>query len=59
MSVNLMNVMGQTILQNIHKQRLNAGKHSFKIPLEMLSSGVYIAKIKINDHVITKRIFKN
>ena len=58
-SVNLMNVMGQTILQNIHKQRLNAGKHSFKIPLEMLSSGVYIAKIKINDHVITKRIFKN
>ena len=58
-SVNLLNVMGQTILQNVHKQRLNAGKHSLKIPLEMLSSRVYIAKIKINDHVITKRIFKN
>jgi len=55
-SVTLMNMNGQIVSQPINKQKLNHGNHRLEIPVDSLNSGIYFAKIKINDTVLTKKV---
>ena len=57
-SITLVNIMGQVVSENINNQRLHLGQHTLQIPLNMLNSGIYFARININDTVFTKKILK-
>jgi len=48
--------MGQIVSQNIDKGKLDSGSHTIKVPVESLSKGVYLARIKINDKVFVKKV---
>lgn len=53
--ISIINFMGQTFLQNIVKKKLDSGSHTIKVPVESLSKGVYLARIKINNSVFVKK----
>ena len=55
-SVSLINVYGQTVLRRKSKQKLNAGSHRIKIPVNGMNYGIYFARIKIDDTVFTKKV---
>lgn len=52
----IINFMGQTVLQNSVKKKLDPGSHTIKVALNTLSKGVYVAKIKINNRVFVKKV---
>jgi hypothetical protein len=52
----IINFTGQTVLQHIDKKKLDLGSHTIKVPVESLSKGVYLARIKINNRVLVKKV---
>jgi hypothetical protein len=54
--VSIINFTGQTVLQNSDKKKLDSGSHTIKVPVESLSKGVYLARIKINNRVLVKKV---
>lgn len=54
--ISIINFMGQIVSQNIDKEKLDSGSHTIKVPVESLSKGVYLARIKINDKVFVKKV---
>ena len=52
----IINFTGQTVLQHIDKKKLDLGSHTIKIPVHTLSNGVYLARIKINNGVLVKKV---
>ncbi|WP_299664729.1 T9SS type A sorting domain-containing protein [uncultured Polaribacter sp.] len=55
-SVQLINVLGQTVSQKAQLQEFNSGTHHYKIPTKDLGKGIYIAKISIDGFVSSKRL---
>jgi len=58
-SITLMNSNGQIVLQPYHKQQFNSGNQKLEVSVEDLSSGVYFARIKINNSEFTKKVIIN
>lgn len=54
--ISIINFMGQIVLQNSYKKKLDTGSHMIKIPVESLVKGVYLARIKINNRVFVKKV---
>ena len=54
--VSIINFTGQTVLQNSDKKKLDSGSHTIKVPVDSLSKGVYLARIKINNRVLVKKV---
>ncbi len=54
--ISIINFPGQTVLQNSVKKKLDSGSHTIKVPVESLSKGVYLARIKINNNVFVKKV---
>ena len=54
--ISIINFTGQTVLQNSDKKKLDSGSHTIKVPVESLSKGVYLARIKINNRVLVKKV---
>jgi len=52
----IINYMGQLVLQNSDKKKLDSGSHTIKVHVESLSKGVYLARIKINNRVFVKKV---
>ena len=55
-SITLMNMNGQIVLQKDNSQKLNSGNQTVEIPVEHLNSGVYITRIKIDEEVFIKKV---
>tara|TARA_B100000809_G_scaffold127796_2_gene125928 strand:- start:285 stop:2255 length:1971 start_codon:yes stop_codon:yes gene_type:complete len=55
-SIVLTNMKGQVILQKNDIKELNPGTHKLKIPIDTINSGIYLAVIKIDTTVFTKKI---
>jgi hypothetical protein len=54
--ISIINFTGQTVLQNSDKKKLDSGSHTIKVPVDSLSKGVYLARIKINNRVLVKKV---
>lgn len=54
--ISIINYIGQAVLQNSVKKKLDSGSHTIKVPVESLSKGVYLARIKINNNVFVKKL---
>ena len=54
--ISIINFTGQTVLQNSDKKKLDSGSHTIKVAVESLSKGVYLARIKINNRVLVKKV---
>lgn len=54
--ISIINFKKQTVLQNSVMKKFDSGSHSIKFPVESLSSGAYLARIKINNYVFVKKI---
>jgi hypothetical protein len=54
--VSIINFTGQTVLQNSDKKKLDSGSHTIKVPVDSLSKGVYLARIKINNRVLVRKV---
>ncbi len=52
----IINYMGQLVLQNSDKKKLDSGSHTIKVLVESLSKGVYLARININNRVFVKKV---
>jgi hypothetical protein len=54
--ISIINYMGQLILQNSDKKKLDSGSHTIKVLVESLSKGVYLVRININNRVFVKKV---
>jgi hypothetical protein len=54
--ISIINYMGQLVLQNSDKKKLDSGSHTIKVLVESLSKGVYLARININNRVFVKKV---
>ena len=54
--ISIINFTGQTVLQNSDKKKLDSGSHTIKVPVDSLSKGVYLARIKINNRVLVRKV---
>ena len=54
--ISIINFTGQIVSQNSEKKKLDSGSHTIKVPVESLSKGVYLARIKINNRVLVKKV---
>jgi hypothetical protein len=54
--ISIINFTGQTVLQNSDKKKLDSGSHTIKVAVNTLSKGVYLARIKINNRVLVKKV---
>ena len=54
--ISIINYMGQLVLQNSDKKKLDSGSHTIKVHVESLSKGVYLARININNRVFVKKV---
>ena len=54
-SITLMNINGQIVSQNSNNQKLHPGNHKLEVLVKTLNSGIYFARIKIDDTIFTKK----
>ena len=54
--ISIINFTGQIVLQNSDKKKLDSGSHTIKVALNILSKGVYLARIKINNRVFVRKV---
>jgi len=55
-SISLMNMNGQIVSHSNNKQELNPGNQRIEVPVDNLNSGIYFARIKIDDTMFTKKV---
>lgn len=56
-SLQLLNIMGQIVAQPINKHVLSPGPHILKVTVNNFNSGIYFARIQVNDKVFTRKFF--
>ena len=55
-AISLMNSMGQIVSQPFRKQPLHGGNHKLEVAVHSLNSGLYFARIHIDNSVFTKKV---